>query len=97
MATARKINLSRSKTRPRADWHSGPKEEFPTAPTENLVAGSVVFTPSSGEHFWKRLRSLEVTEILARDIESACEYLEQHGGSATPPKLHDAHRTSAKC
>ena len=24
------------------------KEEFPSAPTENLVAGSVVFTPSSG-------------------------------------------------
>lgn len=23
-----------------------------------------------------------VTEILARDIESACEYLQQHGGSA---------------
>jgi len=39
----------------------------------------------------------DVIEILARDIESACEYLEQHGGSATPPKLHDAHRTSAKC
>jgi formylglycine-generating enzyme len=24
------------------------KEEFPTAPPENLVAGSVVFTPTSG-------------------------------------------------
>ena len=47
--------------------------------------------------FWKRLRSLDVTEILGRDIESACEYLAQHGGSATPPKLHDAYRTSAKC
>jgi glutamate decarboxylase len=39
----------------------------------------------------------DVTEILARDIESACEYLEQHGGSATPPKLHAAHKTSVKC
>jgi glutamate/tyrosine decarboxylase-like PLP-dependent enzyme len=39
----------------------------------------------------------DVTEILARDIELACEYLEQHGGSATPPKLHDAHKTSVKC
>ena len=39
----------------------------------------------------------EVTENLARDIEDACGYLEQHGGTATPPKLHDAHKTSAKC
>ena len=39
----------------------------------------------------------EVTEILARDIEDACGYLEQNGGTATPPKLHDAHKTSAKC
>ena len=39
----------------------------------------------------------DVSEILATDIEEACEYLEQHGGTATPPKLHDAHKTSAKC
>ena len=39
----------------------------------------------------------DVTEILARDIEAACEYLEHHGGTAAPPKLHDPHKTSAKC
>jgi glutamate decarboxylase len=39
----------------------------------------------------------DVSEILAKDIEEACEYLEQHGGTATPPKLHAAHKTSAKC
>jgi glutamate decarboxylase len=39
----------------------------------------------------------EVCEILAKDIEEACDYLEQHGGTATPPKLHEAHKTSAKC
>ena len=39
----------------------------------------------------------DVSEILANDIEQACKYLEQHGGTATPPKLHDAHKTSAKC
>jgi glutamate decarboxylase len=39
----------------------------------------------------------ELTEILVRDIEGACEYLEQHGGNATAPKLHDEHKTSAKC
>ena len=39
----------------------------------------------------------DVSEILANDIEEACEYLEQYGGTATPPKLHDAHKTSAKC
>jgi hypothetical protein len=38
-----------------------------------------------------------VSEILANDIEEACEYLEKHGGTATPLKLHDAHKTSAKC
>jgi glutamate decarboxylase len=37
-------------------------------------------------------------EILAGDIESACAYLEEHGGTATPPKLHAAAQTSpAKC
>jgi glutamate decarboxylase len=39
----------------------------------------------------------DVTEILACDIEAACQYLEQHGGTAIPPKLHNAHSTSAKC
>ena len=39
----------------------------------------------------------DVSQILANDIEEACEYLEKHGGTATPPKLHDAHKTSAKC
>ncbi|HEY4350172.1 MAG TPA: glutamate decarboxylase [Paraburkholderia sp.] len=38
--------------------------------------------------------------LLGRDIVSACEYLEKHGGSATPPELHAhaAEKTSpAKC
>jgi glutamate decarboxylase len=39
----------------------------------------------------------EVAKILADDILRACDYLEQHGGNATPPKLHDPHKTSAKC
>jgi glutamate decarboxylase len=40
----------------------------------------------------------DVSEILAHDIEQACQHLEQHGrGTATPPKLHPAHKTSAKC
>ena len=39
-----------------------------------------------------------VVEILADDIERACDYLEVHGGNATPPKLHESHKTSvAKC
>ncbi|MGS0693301.1 glutamate decarboxylase [Shewanella sp. 0m-4] len=37
-------------------------------------------------------------EILARDIEMACEYLEEHGGNATAPVLHDLHKVSSgKC
>jgi len=39
----------------------------------------------------------ESTEILVRDIEIACEYLKQHGGTATAPKLHDLLKMSAKC
>jgi glutamate decarboxylase len=39
----------------------------------------------------------DVTEILARDIEFDYEYLDHHGGSATPPKLHAANKTSVKC
>jgi glutamate decarboxylase len=35
----------------------------------------------------------KVAEILIEDILSACEFLEKHGGNATPPKLH----THAKC
>jgi glutamate decarboxylase len=39
-----------------------------------------------------------VAELLAADIESACEFLEEHGGNATPPELHDVHHNSpAKC
>lgn len=37
-------------------------------------------------------------ELLAKDIEEACDFLEVHGGNATPPKLHPAHHASAaKC
>jgi glutamate decarboxylase len=39
-----------------------------------------------------------VVELLADDIERACEFLEVHGGNATPPELHSAHVSSpAKC
>jgi glutamate decarboxylase len=39
-----------------------------------------------------------VAEMLAGHIESACDFLEQHGGNATPPDLHSASNTSvAKC
>jgi glutamate decarboxylase len=39
-----------------------------------------------------------VAQMLARDIESACDFLEKHGGTARPPELHTASRTSvAKC
>jgi glutamate decarboxylase len=40
----------------------------------------------------------DVLEILAEDIEKACEWLAEHGGNATPPELHEAHQSSAaKC
>jgi len=40
----------------------------------------------------------KVAQILADDIERACDFLEKHGGNATPPKLHDVHKSSpAKC
>jgi glutamate decarboxylase len=39
-----------------------------------------------------------MAEILAGDVESACRYLEEHGGSASPPKLHDhRNRSAGKC
>ena len=39
-----------------------------------------------------------IAELLVDDIERACEFLEEHGGNATPPKLHAAHHASpAKC
>jgi len=39
-----------------------------------------------------------VAELLADDIERACEFLEVHGGNATPPELHAGHKSSpAKC
>lgn len=39
-----------------------------------------------------------VALLLAEDIVKACKYLEQHGGTATPPALHEAHKSSpAKC
>ncbi|MCX5808364.1 MAG: glutamate decarboxylase [Proteobacteria bacterium] len=37
-------------------------------------------------------------ELLARDIIKACDYLKVHGGTATPPALHDMHKTAtSKC
>jgi glutamate decarboxylase len=39
-----------------------------------------------------------VVHGLANDIINACKWLEQHGGNATPPALHDMHKTTpAKC
>ena len=39
-----------------------------------------------------------VALLLAEDIVKACKYLEQHGGTVTPPALHDTHKSSpAKC
>ncbi|HXY24612.1 MAG TPA: glutamate decarboxylase [Candidatus Acidoferrum sp.] len=38
-----------------------------------------------------------VMDTLANDIIKACQYLEKHGGTATPPQLHDAHRSAPKC
>lgn len=39
-----------------------------------------------------------VVNVLANDIIKACDYLKQHGGNATPPKLHEASKTTpVKC
>jgi len=39
-----------------------------------------------------------VIEILGHDIIRACEWLSTHGGNATPPVLHDPHKTAtSKC
>ncbi|RCU49395.1 glutamate decarboxylase [Corallincola holothuriorum] len=34
---------------------------------------------------------------LAEDIINACKYLEEHGGTATPPALHSHDKSSPKC
>jgi glutamate decarboxylase len=37
-------------------------------------------------------------ELLAKDIINACDYLKVHGGTATPPVLHNLHKTAtSKC
>jgi glutamate decarboxylase len=36
-------------------------------------------------------------DTLANDIVKACQYLEKHGGTATPPQLHDTHQSAPKC
>jgi glutamate decarboxylase len=39
-----------------------------------------------------------VINVLANDIIKACNFLKEHGGNATPPKLHDASKTTpVKC
>jgi len=39
-----------------------------------------------------------VIDILADDIIKACKWLEEHGGTARAPKLHDPHATApSKC
>ena len=39
----------------------------------------------------------DISEILANDVEEPCQYFDEHGGTATRPKLHEAHKLSAKC
>jgi glutamate decarboxylase len=40
----------------------------------------------------------KVAEILADDIDRACDFLKEHGGNAKPLELHEAIKTSvAKC
>lgn len=40
----------------------------------------------------------DAIELLAKDIIKACDYLKVHGGTATPPVLHQAHKTAtSKC
>ena len=39
--------------------------------------------------------NLTLMDVLANDITSACEYLEQHGGSASAPQLHS--HSAPKC
>jgi glutamate decarboxylase len=36
-------------------------------------------------------------DLLADDIIQACKWLEEHGGTATPPKLHHAKKLGDKC
>jgi glutamate decarboxylase len=36
-------------------------------------------------------------DSLTKDIIEACQYLEKHGGNATPPQLHSAHQSAPKC
>jgi glutamate decarboxylase len=36
-------------------------------------------------------------DLLSNDIISGCEYLSQHGGTATAPQLHGAHQSAPKC
>jgi glutamate decarboxylase len=39
-----------------------------------------------------------VINMLADDIINACKWLDQHGGTATAPELHDPHKSSpSKC
>ena len=39
-----------------------------------------------------------VIKMLADDIVKACQWLEQHGGTATAPELHDPHKSApSKC
>jgi glutamate decarboxylase len=39
----------------------------------------------------------DCVDILSENLEQALTYLEQHGGTATPPALHEAHKRSVKC
>jgi glutamate decarboxylase len=41
--------------------------------------------------------NLTVIDTLANDIIAACQYLERHGGTATPPQLHGHDRSAPKC
>ena len=39
----------------------------------------------------------DVINNLAEDIIAACDYLQEHGGPATPPQLHSHDKAGEKC
>ena len=38
-----------------------------------------------------------VINNLAKDIIAACDYLQEHGGTASPPQLHSHDKGGEKC
>lgn len=89
------VRLAQGKSTPYDEFNMPiPRETFPAEGMTPRAAQAIV---NSLRIVVRSHMNLTLMDTLANDIVQACQYLEKHGGTATPPQLHSAHQSAPKC